>query len=106
MLLGGSGGFLADGWMLLGGISGGCYMLLTGSNSNPLAAFKLISVQAPNQQLSIRSQSDQSVVQPGFVFVRVPRPLYGCPRLILANTPKTQPITTRPRSIRPMFAPI
>ena len=36
-----------------------------------------------------------------------PRPLSGCPRLILANTPlttsKTQPITTRPRSIRPML---
>ena len=37
----------------------------------------------------------------------VPRPLSGCPRLILANTlisSETQHINTRPRSIRPMLA--
>ena len=28
----------------------------------------------------------------------------GCPRLILANTLLTQPITTKPRTICPMFA--
>ena len=37
----------------------------------------------------------------------VPPTLFGCPRLILANTTlttsTTQPITTRPYSIRPMF---